>query len=175
MKEASAMKRTAVWIALMLGMAASQAPADTQPAEIKLRKTEFKGMMNVQSALSLTVTFDVKKENLYDDLKFDFYILLEPHDKELGPLFFHCRTVHRFLREDTGYESEVSLGSDIMQCIKPRDAKYAVVATYRGEEVGLENSEKERWWEQQDLGKPIENVLSRSSGAPVVREWESTN
>ena len=155
------------------GLLAGTAWADPAPAEIRLRDADLEGLMGVKSGLSLVATFDVKRENLYDELVLDFYLLLEPRDKNLTPQFFHCRTVHRFLEEETGYTSGVGLSPAVMECIQPRSGRYAVIATYRGAEVGVENSEKERWWEGEQLGRPIENVLTRSTGASVVRTWES--
>ncbi len=165
------MKRI-ILVAVLLGMAGAVL-AETKPSEIRLRDVDFEGMMGVESSLSLIATFDVKREDMFDELCLDFYILLEARDKEMGPQFFHCRTIHRFLEEESGYTSGVVLAQNIKKCINPRDGIYAVVATYRGDEVGLENSEKERWWENADLGKPIENMLTRTTAMPTVREWES--
>jgi hypothetical protein len=69
--------------------------------------------------------------------------------------------------------SGISLDQRIVKCIQPRDSKYAVVVTSGGSEAAVENSEKDRWWEDASLGRPVENVLRRFAEAPVVREWES--
>lgn len=147
---------------------------EAKPAAIKLRDVDLKGTMSIADNLSLTATFDVQKEDLFDELVLDFYILMEPDDEDRGLQFFHCRTIHRFLSEETGYTSGVVLPSRIMECIDPDKCEYAVVLTYKGEEVGLENSLKERWWENKELGRPIENVLIRSTQIPTVRPWESS-
>ncbi|MBN2163010.1 MAG: hypothetical protein JXR25_00880 [Pontiellaceae bacterium] len=146
---------------------------EAKSAEIKLRDVDIDGLMGVGSQLSLIATFDVRKGNLFEECNFDFYVLLESRDKEQGNQFFHCRSTHRFLEKESGYTTGVTLGESIMKCIDVRDAEYAVVVTYKGEEVGLENSLKERWWEKKELGKPIEHVLSRTSSAPYVRAWEA--
>ena len=129
--------------------------------------------MGIDANLTLTATFDVQKEDLYDELYLDFYILLEPNDNDQALQFFHCRTIHRFLEEHTGYESGVTLPASIMECIDSSDAEYAVVVTYRGVEVGEEHSHKERWWERPGLGEPIENILLRTTRLPYARPWES--
>jgi hypothetical protein len=146
------------------------------PSEVRLRDLELEGLIVETGSLTLTATFDVKRERIFDEVIFDFYLLLNPRDKELGPQFFHCRTVHRYLDEKTGLESGVALGRSVLEGINVRtDAKYAVVITYGGEAVAEENSEKERWWEDAGLGPPVENVLSRFADVPIVREWESAS
>ena len=166
------MSRT-LWLAVVLGVFCGSAFAEVKPSEIKLRDVDFEGMMGMDSSLSLIATFDVRDEDLFEECHFDFYLLLEARDKDQGMQFFHCRTTHRFLEEESGYTSGVVLASSIKKCIDPRDAEYAVVVTYRGKEVAVENSKKERWWEKDELGKPIEKVLSRSSSANTVRNWEA--
>ncbi len=161
------------WMAALMAAALAVPVLAADKAEVRLRDVDFDGLMGIDASLSLTATFDVKGGDLFDELRFDFYILLEPRGKEQGPLFFHCRTIHRFLEEGSGYKSGAVLPQKIVKCINPRGGEYAVVATLRGEEVGLENSSKERWWEDGKLGKPIEHVLNRSTGAPVVRTWET--
>ncbi len=167
------MMKRSVLLAAILGMVSGAFAAEVKPAEIKLRDVDFEGMMGVDSDLTLVATFDVRKEDLFDEMLLDFYILLEPDDEDQGLQFFHSRTTHRFLEEASGYTSGVALPSGIMKCINPSDGEYAVIVTHQGEEVAVENSMKERWWEDQDLGKPIENLLSRSSTAPIIREWET--
>lgn len=166
------MKRRVLFV-IMLGIMAGGAFAEVKPAVIKLRDVDFKGTMGIDANLTLTATFDVQKEDLFDEMYLDFYILLEPDDDDQGLQFFHCRTIHRFLKEHTGYISGVVLPATIMECIDPGDAEYAVVITHGGQEAGLKNSKKERWWEDKELGKPIENVLVRSTRLPTVRPWES--
>lgn len=166
------MKRS-VLLAAGIGIMTCAAGAEVKPAVIKLRDVDFKGTMGINANLSLTVTFDIQKENLFDELYIDFYLLIEPNKDERGLQFFHCRTIHRFLEEGTGYVSGVVLPAAIMECIDPSESEYAVVLTYRDAEVGMENSLKERWWENRDLGKPIENILTRSTRLPTVRTWES--
>ncbi len=160
-------------LAIILGALACGAFAEVEPATIKLRDVDFKGAMRIDANLTLTATFDVQKEDLLDELYLDFYVLLEPSDDDRGLQFFHCRTVHRFLEEQTGYKSGAVMPASIIKAIDPSDSEYAVVVTYRGKEVDEEHSHKERWWENEDLGKPIENVLLRSTSAPTVRPWES--
>lgn len=162
-----------VLLAVVLGVTSGVVSAKIKPAEIKLRDVDFKGMMGVESSLTLVATFDVRKESLFDEMVLDFYMLLEPDDEEQGLLFFHCRTVHRFLEEGPGYTSGVALPASIMKCIDPSDGEYAVVVTCEGKEVAVENSLKKRWWENDELGAPIENVLIRSGSAPIIREWET--
>jgi hypothetical protein len=147
--------------------------AVSDPVEIKLRDVDYDGLMIVNSDLSLKVTFDVKEDDCFDEVVFDFYLLMMPREKERGEQFFHCRTVHRYLERESGYTSGISLSQRIVKCIQPRDSKYAVVVTCGGREAALENSEKDRWWEDASLGPPVENVLRRFAGVPIVREWES--
>jgi len=165
--------RTPVIIVFLLGIFSVSTPAALDPAEIKLRDVDFDGLGKAESSLNLAASFDVKRENLYDEMSLDFYILLVPREKDLAPQFFHSRITHRFLEEKTGYTSSVSLDQNILKCIDPRDGWYAVVVTHGGKEVDMKQSEEERWWENAALGKPIENVLTRAPGAPVVRSWES--
>jgi len=166
-----------IWLVAIavLGSMATTLCASPDPAEIKIRDVDFKGLMVVNSDLSLTLTFDVKGEDAFDELVFDFYIQLTPREKEQGEQFFHCRTIHRYLEKESGYTTGVILGRNAVKCINPRASKYAVVVSQQGKEIGVENSEDERWWEDASLGHPIENVLWRSSGLPLVREWESRN
>lgn len=147
--------------------------ASPDSAIIKLREVKCEGLMNVNSSLSITATFDVQRNDMFDELRFDYYVLLEPRDKDRGSQFMHCRTVHRYLEKESGYKTGVTLAQRILKCINPRHVKYAVVVTYHGKEVGVESSEKKRWWEDKSLGKPIENILVRSTSLPIVREWES--
>ena len=158
---------------LLLGILSGNTSAQLEPTEIRLRDLDFDGLGKTGSGLSLMATFDVRKENLYDAMTLDFYILLEPRDEDVAPQFFHSRITHRYLEEKTGYISGVNLEPAMVKCIDPRDAKYAVVVTYKGEEVDMDQSEEKRWWEGAALGKPIENILTRSPGGPVVRSWES--
>jgi hypothetical protein len=162
------------WVVLGLGILASGVVAAVKPATIKLRDVDMKGTMGVNAKLTLNVTFDVQKEDLFDEMYVDFYILVEPNDDDIGLQFFHCRSIHRFLEEQTGYVSGVFLPAAAMSCLDASDCEYAVVLTYRGEEVGLESSlKKERWWTDKELGEPIENVLVRSTRIPTVRPWET--
>lgn len=167
-----------ILMGLVLGIAmgtavAAKTPKEKVPAEIKLRDVDLKGMMNIDSDLSLTVTFDVRKADLFDELQIDFYILLEPDDEEQGLQFFHTRTTHRYLEKKSGYRSGVTLPRSVLKCIRPDDAEFAVVVTMAGEVVAVEQSTKERWWEDKELGSPIENVFSRSSSAMIIRDWET--
>ena len=160
-------------LAILLVTMSCSVFAELRPSTIKLRDVDLKGTMGIDANLSLIATFDVQKEDLFDELDLDFYILLEPGDNDRSLQFFHCRTTHRFLEKQSGYTSGVVLPARIMECIDPGDCEYAVVLTYRGKEVDAEHSLKERWWKNPELGKPIENVLVRSTGAPIVRPWES--
>ena len=162
-----------VFTTMLLGAMAASLCAAADSAEIKLRDVDYDGLMVVNSDLSLKVNFDVKENDCFDEVVFDFYLLLTPREKERGAQFFHCRTVHRYLEKATGYMSGISLEQGIVKCIEPRDSKYAAVVTCGGSEVAVENSEKDRWWEDASLGQPIENVLRRVARAPMVREWES--
>lgn len=166
------MKKWMCTTLLLVGMAASLYAA-SESAEIKIRDVDVDGLMVVNSDLSLTVTFDVKDSDAFDEVTFDFYLLLSPREKEQGHQFFHCRTVHRYLEKESGYTTGVRLGRSMLKCINPRDSKYAVVVTHQGKEADVENSEKERWWEESSLGQPLENILRRSSGLPIVRVWET--
>jgi len=162
-----------ILLAVALGCAAVSAQAETKVAEIRLRDSDLDGLLVNNGEVVLTVEFDVKREDLLDEVVFEYYLLLYPRDKGEKPQFFHCRTVHRYLEEKTGYTSGVKLDPVVLEVIEPRDSKYAVVVTYKGEEVGVENSEKERWWEESALGAPVENILTRLGNLPIVREWES--
>jgi len=168
------MKKWRAIITLMGAMAVTVCAAP-DPAEIKIRDVDFEGLMVVNSDLFLTLTFDVKGEDAFEELVFDFYIQLTPRDKAQGEQFFHCRTVHRFLETESGYKTGVGLSRNVVKCINPRDSKYAVLVSRQGEEIGVENSENLRWWEDASLGQPIENVLWRASGLPIVRQWETAN
>ena len=162
-----------VFTTVLMGVMATSLYAASDPVEIKIRDVDFDGLMIVNSDLSLKVTFDVKEDECFDEVAFDFYLLVMPREKERGEQFFHCRTVHRYLEKESGYISGISLNQGIVKCIQPRDSKYAVVVTCGGSEAALENSEKDRWWEDPALGLPVENMLSRFAGVPIVREWES--
>jgi len=162
-----------VFTAVLIGTMTVAMHTVSDPMEIKLRDVDYDGLMVVNSDLRLEVTFDVRKDDCYDELVFDFYLLMTPREKERGEQFFHCRTVHRFLEKESGYTSGISLNQRIVDCIQPRDSKYAVVVTCGGSEAAVENSEKDRWWENASLGQPIENVLNRFARVPIVREWES--
>lgn len=170
MQRTVVMKR-ALMLAVVMGLMAGTASAAAKPSQIKLRDAELEGMMRINSKLTLTATFDIRSEDLFDELVLDFYMLLEPHDDDRGPQLFHCRTVLRYLEKGSGYTSSVVLSADAVKCIHPKDSEYAVVATYRGQEVAVENSLKTRWWEGGESGAVIENVLTRS-GVSYVREWE---
>jgi hypothetical protein len=159
--------------AVLFGAMTASLHAGYGPAEIKVRDVDFDGLMAVNSDLTLRASFDVKKNDCYDEAVFDFYLLLIPREKERGDQFFHCRTVHRYLEKASGYMSGISLDQRIVECIQPRDSKYALVVTCGGIEAAVENSEKDRWWEDASLGRPVENILKRFAKAPIVREWES--
>jgi len=166
--------KTPKWIVVMSAvMLAIGVQSEEKPATIKLRDVDFKGTMGIDANLTLTATFDIQKEDLFDELYLDFYILLEPGDNDRELQFFHCRTIHRFIEKGSGYASTAILPASIMGCIDPSDAEYAAVLTYGGVAIGEEHSGKERWWEKKELGKPIENVLVRSTRLPYVRPWES--
>ncbi|MDF7798067.1 hypothetical protein P4C99_01230 [Pontiellaceae bacterium B1224] len=161
-------------ITVILACVGLTALAEKDIPEIKVRDLELDGLMVKNSSLTLVATFDVRKEEIIDDLVFDFYLWLEPRDDDYPAQYFHCRTVHRFLEEQSNYTSTVELNEMALKIISPRKDKYALVVTYKGKEVAVENSEnEERWWEDSSVGTPIENVLSRSSTAPIVRVWES--
>lgn len=166
------MKKWMFAAVLSVAMAANLYAA-SDPVEIKVRDVDYDGLMVVNSDLSLEVTFDVKEDDCFDEVVFDFYLLLTPRRKERGDQYFHCRTVHRYLEKKSGYTSGISLNQGIVKCIQPRDSKYAVVVTCGGSEAAVENSEKDRWWEDASLGQPVENVLRRFARVPIVREWES--
>ncbi|QBG48713.1 hypothetical protein EGM51_15365 [Verrucomicrobia bacterium S94] len=161
-------------IAVMFVCFGLTAFAEKDLPEIKVRDLELEGLMVKNGPLSLIATFDVRKEAIVDDLVFDFYLWLEPRNDDYPAQYFHCRTVHRFLEEQSNYISAVELNAMALKIISPRRSKYALVVSYKGEEVAVENSENEkRWWEEPSMGTPIENMLSRSSTAPIVRIWES--
>jgi hypothetical protein len=162
-----------VFATVLLGAMAATLYAASDPAEIKIRDVDYEGLMVIDGNLSLEVTFDVKENDCLDEVLFDFYLLLTPRKKERGDQFFHCRTIHRYLEKESGYTTGISLNQGIVKCIQPRDSKYAVVVTCGGSEAGVENSEKDRWWEDASLGQPVENVLRRFARVPIVREWES--
>lgn len=148
--------------------------AEAPAPEIKLRDLELDGLMVQNGTLTLTLTFDVRKVDIFDEVTFDFYLLMNPQDKAFDPQFTHCRTVHRYLEKQTSAISGARLGTTAMDAINPRNnCKYAVVATFRGEEIDVENSEDDRWWEDPALGEPVENVLERFSNVPIVQVWES--
>ncbi|HSR88607.1 MAG TPA: hypothetical protein VLL07_06600 [Pontiella sp.] len=162
-----------MFAAVLIGAMSASLPAVSDPAVIKVRDLDYNGLMVVNSDLSLRASFDVKEDDCFDEAVFDFYLLLIPREKERGGQFFHCRTVHRYLEKASGYTSGISLDKRIVECIEPRDSKYALVVTCGSIEAAVENSEKDRWWEDASLGQPVENVLKRFADAPVVREWES--
>lgn len=162
-----------ILVAVVWGCVALSAEAGSADGEIKLRDSDLDGLLVNNGEAALSVEFDVKREDILDEVTFEFYMLLYPRDKEAGPQFFHCRTVHRYLEEKTGYKSGAVLSAAILNVIEPRDSKYAIVATYKGKEVGVENSEDDRWWEDASLGAPVENLLRRFAEVPIVREWES--
>ena len=159
--------------AVVLGSTVLSVCAELPAAEIKLRDSDLDGLLVNNGQAVLWVEFDVKREDVFDEVTFEYYLLLYPRKKDAGPQFFHCRTVHRFLEEKTGYKSGVVLAPAMLELIDPRDSKYAVVVTYKDKEIGVENSEDDRWWEEATLGAPIENVLTRFADVPTVREWES--
>ena len=168
------MRQTCSAVVIILGLSLTSLFAETPSAEIKLRELDLDGLMVQNGTLSLTLTFDVRKDDLFDEVIFDFYLLMNPQDKDFDQQFTHCRTVHRYMEKQTSAKSGVRLGAAAMDAINPRNnCKYAVVATFRGEEIGVENSEDDRWWEDSALGMPVENVLSRFSNVPIVRFWES--
>jgi hypothetical protein len=167
--------RVIVFMAVIIGCV-SLTPlfAEAPTPEIKLRELELDGLMVQNGTLTLTLTFDVRKDDVFDEVTFDFYLLMNPQDKDFDPQFTHCRTVHRYLEKQTSARSGVGLETAAMDAINPRNnCKYAVVATFRGEEIGVENSEDDRWWESPALGEPVENVLKRFANVPIVRAWES--
>ncbi len=160
---------TVVLLAISIG-----SRADFLESEIKLRNVDIDGLNVKGTDITIEADFDVKRENLLDEVHFDFYLLLQPRKEGQGAVLLHSRTTHRFLEEKTGYVTGVTLGNVIKECIGHRSGEYAVVATYRGKEVGFETSLKEpaRWWENAALGKPIEGVLDRTTTLPIVRTWE---
>ena len=167
--------RRIVFTAMIIGCV-SLTPLFAEPPapEIKLRDLELDGLMVQNGTLTLTLTFDVRKDDIFDEVTFDFYLLMNPQDKDFDPQFTHCRTVHRYLENQTSATSGIRLGTTAMDAINPRNnCKYAVVATFGGEEVGIENSEDDRWWEDPALGEPVENALERFANVPIVRVWES--
>ena len=168
------MIRNILAAAIIIGSAGTSLYAEQGIAEIRLRDLELDGFTISTGQLTLTATFDVKRERVLDEVVFDYYLLLNPEDEDLPPQFLHCRTVHRYLEKKSSLTSGVSLGGAGLEGINPRsNAKYAVVVTYQGEEVGVENSEDDRWWEDSSLGSPVENILNRFADVPIVREWES--
>ena len=168
------MMKTTLIVASVMMSAVTSLYAETKDAEIKLRDLDIGGFSVAEEHLTLTTTFDVKGARIFDEVVFDFYLLLTPRDRDMKPQFFHCRTVHRYLDRKSGYKSGVMLDAVAVEGIDPREKKCAVVATYKGKEVGAENSEKDRWWEDSALGAPVENMLKRVAEVPIVREWEST-
>ena len=158
---------------LIMGSTVVLLQAAPQVAEIKLKDLTLDRLGAEKNQISLVARFDVKRERLMDEVVFDFYLMLFPNGKGMEPQFLHCRTVHRYLEEKTGHKSGVVLPPLAVKAINSRDEIYAVVVTYKGKEVGVENSEDTRWWEASALGAPVENMLTRSSSLPIVREWES--
>ena len=167
--------RRIVFTAVIIGcVALTPLFAQTAFPEIRLRKLDLDGLMVQNGTLTLTLTFYVRKENIFDEVIFDFYLLMNPQDKSFSPQFTHSRTTHRYLKKQTSATSGVRLGAAAMDAIRPRNnCKYAVVAMFHGEEVGVENSEDDRWWEDPALGEPVEDVLVRFANVPIVRVWES--
>ena len=159
--------------AIIMGSAAMSLRAEPKESEIRLRDLDLDGLSVNRDRLILTATFDVKGARIFDEVVFDYYLLLRPRGKDMKLQFLHCRTVHRYLDAKSGYKSGVILSAAAVESIDPRDEQYAVVVTYKGKEVGVENSEKDRWWENPALGDPVENMLSRFAEVPIVREWES--
>lgn len=168
------MKKMILVVTLVMGSAAMSLWAEPKEAEIRLRDLDSTGLLIDRGQLMLTATFDVKGARIFDEVVFDFYLLLRPQAKEMKSPFLHCRTVHRYLDRRSGLKSGIILSAAAVEGINPRDEQYAVVVTYKGKEVGVENSEKTRWWENPALGDPVENVLVRIAEVPIVREWEST-
>ena len=167
------MTRKMLAAAIIIGSMVTALHAEEGPAEIKLRRVNLDGLVISSGRLSLTATFDVKRADVFDEVFFDYYLLLEPQDNDLPTQFLHCRTVHRYLEEKSGFTSGVALDGAAIAGISPRsNAKYAVVVTYRGKEADVESSEKDRWWEDSSLGAPVENILFRFADVPIVREWE---
>ncbi len=158
---------------LIMGGTAMLLQAEPQVAEIKLRDLTLDRLGEERNQISLVARFDVKRERLMDEVVFDFYLMLFPKGKDQEPQFLHCRTVHRYLEEKTGLKTGVVLPPLAVKAINSRDEVYAVVVTYKGKEVGVENSEDTRWWEGPSLGAPVENMLKRTSNLPIVRKWES--
>lgn len=158
---------------LVMGGTALLLQAEPQVPEMKLRDLTLDRLGEERNQISLVARFDVKRERLMDEVVFDFYLMLFPKGKGQDPQFFHCRTVHRYLEEKTGHKTGVVLPPLAVKAINSRDEIYAVVVTYKGQEVGVENSEDTRWWEAPALGAPVENMLKRTSNLPMVREWES--
>lgn len=167
------MKRGTLTAAILMGSMAMSLHAEPQQPEIKLRNLRLDGLSENKNQLSLVASFDVKRAQLMDEVVFDFYLLLYPKGKEMKSQFLHCRTVHRYLEEKTGYKSSVVLESKAAKAINSRNEIFAVVVSYKGKEVGVENSEDVRWWENASLGSPVENLLKRVAQIPIVREWES--
>lgn len=170
----NAIKRGVLISAILLGSVTVPLYAETREAEIRLRNLDISGLSVNRTRLTLTATFDVKGARIFDEVMFDFYLLLVPQDNDMKEQFLHCRTVHRYLERKSGYKTSVILSAAALNGIDPRHEKYAVVATYKGKEAGVENSEKDRWWEDAALGPPVENILLRAADVPIVRVWESS-
>jgi len=170
------MKRV-ILAAIVLGSVAVSLYAEDP--EIKLRELRLRPGESIGESeqlagdLVMTTIFDVKKAPLFEEAVFHYYLLLTPRDKGVKPQLLHCRMVYRYLERKSGYKTHVSLPREMKECINPRDEKYAVVVVYKGAEVAVKNSEGTRWWEDPELGAPIENVFRRYSDVPYVREWES--
>lgn len=167
------MRKITLMLVVIMGCAAATVCAEKKDAEIRLRDIDLSGLAVNKDQLTLTATFDVKGARVFDEVVFDFYLLLRPQGTDTQLQFLHCRTVHRYLDRKSGLKSGVKLDAAASDCIDPRDEKYAVVVSYKGKEVGVENSESERWWEDAALGAPVENILRRFASVPIVREWES--
>ena len=155
------MRKFMLMLTIVMGGAAMTVCAEAQEAEIRLRDLDLSGLSVDTDQLTLTATFDVKGARIFDEVLFDFYLLLTPQGGDVKPQFLHCSTVHRYMDQKSGYKSGVTLNAAAIECIDPRKEKYAVVVTYKGKEVGVENSEKDRWWEDSALDPPVENMLQR--------------
>lgn len=168
------MKKIVYHMALIGCILLTSVHAETPASEIKLRELELDGLMVQNGTLTVTLTFDVRKDDMFEELTFDFYLLMNPQDNDFKPQFTHCRIVHRYLEKQTSAKSGIRLDSAAMDAINPRNnCKFAVVASIGGEEIGVENSEDDRWWEDESLGAPVENVLQRFANVSMVRFWES--
>ena len=78
------MMRTILTAAIILGSVIPPLYAETKEAEIKLRDLDISGLSVNGEQLTLTATFDVKGARIYDEMAFDFYLLLTPRDAASG-------------------------------------------------------------------------------------------